>query len=279
MPGDEHNEDEWLDYSGLNQREKLRLRKARNRLRRRRRSGAPPLFAAILLIAAGFLLFLNSMGVLHIRDIWEFWPLIFVWIGVGRLFCDRAPAGRAVGLLFIGAGALALLFTLHILNVKLHDGTWPLALLCIVFGFGMLIHALERNATAQQAKESPAPGGASTDSSNDETILGAAILGQVKRKLDSESFDGGTIINFMGNVEIDLRRAHIISAARSATVEVKTICGAIKVRIPETWRLDLQGSSILGQFEDRTIPPNIGRDAPSLVITGYSALSSVEIEN
>ncbi len=69
------------------------------------------------------------------------------------------------------------------------------------------------------------------------------------------------------------------SATRSVGVDVNALFGAVKIRIPETWRVNLNGSSILGVFEDKTVPPNTGPDAPVLVITGYSAFSAVEIEN
>jgi len=268
MSGDERDEqDDWLGYSGLNEREKVWLRK-------RRKQSAPPVFAAIFLIAAGFFLFLNSLGLLHVRNIWDFWPLVFVWMGVGRLFCDRSPAARAWGILLIAAGAVVLMFTLGVIRLRVHDASWPLALLFILLGFALLINTLERNAKVQRGIGLPTGG-----KGNEDRLDDVAILGGVKRKLDTQHFEGGTIMNFMGSVEIDLRRAQINSAARSATVEVKVISGAVKIRIPETWRLNLQGSSVLGVFEDKTIPPNIGRDAPVLVITGYSALSAVEIEN
>jgi hypothetical protein len=106
-----------------------------------------------------------------------------------------------------------------------------------------------------------------------------AILAGTKRKIDSQRFEGGTIFNVMGSVELDLRRAQIDPGRRSAEIQVQVFCGAVKIRIPDAWRLVLNGSSVLGVFEDKTIPPAIGPDSPALVITGYSALSAVEIEN
>ena len=104
-------------------------------------------------------------------------------------------------------------------------------------------------------------------------------MGSIKRKFDNQNFKGGSIWNLMGNVEVDLRRAQIGTPTRSAGIEVKSYFGAVKIRIPESWRLNLNGASILGVFEDKTIPPSTGLDAPAIVITGYSAFSSVEIEN
>ena len=31
--------------------------------------------------------------------------------------------------------------------------------------------------------------------------------------------------------------------------------GAIELRIPETWRVSMQGTAVFGAYEDKTIPP------------------------
>jgi predicted membrane protein len=267
VAGDERDpRDEFLRYAGLDH-QKARLRRVLN---------IPPVSFAIFLIAAGVVLFLNSLGWLPVRHIWDYWPLLFVWMGVGRLFRVRDAAGRAFAILFICAGVLVLLFTLHIISIRARDGTWPLALLLILFGASLLIKALQQPVRVPVGFHAPLTGAApiSVDVVDDSTVMGS-----IKRKFDTQNFQGGSVSNFMGSVEIDLRRAQIGTATRSAELDVKVYFGAVKIRIPETWRLNLNGSSILGVFEDKTVPPNTGADAPVIVITGYSAFSAVEIEN
>ncbi len=267
MPGDDPNEqDDWLRYSGLSEREKMFLR-------RRRRQNAPPLFASVVLIAAGILLFLSSLGWLPIRNVWALWPLVLVAMGTGKLFHARNSAERVFGVFIVCAGALLLLLTLHIVAVRLRDPSWPIALLLILLGCALLVKTLERGTRAR-----PLPG-APRDGSSESQLNGAAILGSIKRKVETENFEGGAITNFMGSVEIDLRRAQIRSATRSATIEVKAIAGAVNIRIPDTWRVNMSALSVLGALEDKTIPPNTGQDAPVLEITGYSAFSAIELEN
>ena len=41
----------------------------------------------------------------------------------------------------------------------------------------------------------------------------------------------------------------------------------------------MSGAGILGNFEDKTIPPNTGQDTPTLIITGFSIFGAVEIED
>ncbi len=138
MPGGESDpRDEWLRYPGVTEDQKVLLRRGRT-------CSSPPVFGAIFLIVAGVLLFLNSLGWLPVRHIWDFWPLVFVWMGVGRLVAARNAGERMLGIFFICAGALVLLFTLHILTIRARDGTWPLALLLILFGSALLIKALQQ---------------------------------------------------------------------------------------------------------------------------------------
>lgn len=268
MAGDEQDSrEEFLRHAELNEDRKARVR--RGQVVR-----VSPVAFAVFLIAAGVLLFLNSLGWLPVRHIWDYWPLVFVWMGVGRLFRARDGADRALAMLFICAGTLVLLFTLHIIAIRARDGTWPLALLFIFFGASLLIKALQQPARVAVGFHVPGHASVSADIVDDSTVLGA-----IKRKFDTQNFQGGSISNFMGSVEIDLRRAQIGTATRSAAIDVKVYFGAVKIRIPETWRLNLNGSSILGVFEDKTVPPSTGPDAPVIVITGYSAFSAVEIEN
>ena len=78
---------------------------------------------------------------------------------------------------------------------------------------------------------------------------------------------------------MDLRPALIAPPATSAVLNVTAVFGAIKIRAPQNWRVHISGAGILGNFEDKTIPPNTGPDAPVLVITGVAVFSSVEIED
>jgi len=67
--------------------------------------------------------------------------------------------------------------------------------------------------------------------------------------------------------------------ARSVIINVMTVFGETKLRVPENWRVIVSGSGILGNFEDKTIPPNTGPDAPTLIIAGFAIFGSVQIED
>jgi predicted membrane protein len=149
-----------------------------------------------------------------------------------------------------------------------------LALLLIAFGVALLIKVLEPG-SSRRSFGLPAP--AKTDTNN--VLNDFAVLGGIKRKLETGSFQGGTIVSVLGGVEVDLRRSQISTPERTATLEIRAVFAGTKIRVPETWNVNVVGASIFGSYEDKTIPPNTGSHSPTLVITGYSVFASIEIEN
>ncbi len=244
--------------------------------RRHRRSPGSRLFGAIFLIGAGVLLFLDNVGVLPIRNIWDYWPLILIGIGIAKFLGCRSNSQRLVGVLLVGFGSLFLLMNLGVLHIHTRDGSWPLALLLIAFGLIALVKTVESTAGRPRVGFPRVSPGFS-ESSLDEHAMG----GHVKRKLDTPNFAGGNLHCVFGNIEIDLRRAEISSTDKSAIVDVDCVFGAIHIRAPETWRVNVQATGVLGNVEDKTIPPRSvgGIDPPVLIITGQAVFASVEVEN
>jgi predicted membrane protein len=62
-------------------------------------------------------------------------------------------------------------------------------------------------------------------------------------------------------------------------LEVSAVMGSVKIRVPEQWRVRIQGASIMGNYEDKTIPPTSEVNAATLVITGFSFMSAIEVED
>ncbi|HEY3936376.1 MAG TPA: DUF5668 domain-containing protein [Bryobacteraceae bacterium] len=230
---------------------------------------------AILLIVAGTLLFLGNLGLLPIHDVWSYSPLLLIALGVLRLSNPRNVSGRVLGIGLICFGTFFLLLNLNIIHIRANDESWPIALLLIVFGTAMLIKVLDPNASFK-----PALGFTPRQRVGDEnTLQDMVIFGSAKRKLDSAMFRGGEVVSVFGTIEVDLRRARISAPDKSVTLDATAVFGQVKIRVPETWRVTVMGSAILGNYEDKTIPPNTGMDAPVLIITGASVFGSVEIED
>ena len=255
-----------------NQRWERRIR----RRQWRNAPAAPRLFIAILLIAAGTLLFLSNLGLLPEFNFWAFWPLIFVVGGVGKLVSDNSRAGQALGIVLIAGGSLFLLVSLGILHIRAHDDSWPLSLLLIAFGTVALIKILDANDHARGRVGFPtANGPVSADFFKEQVVFGS-----LKRKVDTQNFQGGKLETVFGSIDMNLRSAQISSPEKTATIQVNAIFGSIELRVPESWRIVVHAPSIFGSVEDKTLAGKVATsDGPTLFITGAAVFGSVEIKD
>ncbi|MBV9612374.1 MAG: hypothetical protein JO091_07870 [Acidobacteriaceae bacterium] len=249
---------------------------------RRRRwdcgGGATPrVFGAIFLIVAGVLLFLDDIGILRVHNIWDFWPLVLVGIGFSRLVTARSMAERFFGIVVGVFGVLFLLLTLHVVNIPGWDRGWPIGLMLVGFGLVALMRSFEAGIAARPRVGFPAQAaGPSNDFIEENTVAG-----NVKRRVETTNFLGGSLTCYFGNIDLDLRRAQIGARNQSVRLDINCFCGGAKIRVPDSWVVSLRAPAILGNVEDKTLPPRTvaGVDPPTLVITGQSVLGSIETEN
>jgi hypothetical protein len=202
-------------------------------------------FGAILIFAGGWWLFYN----LDWTDmwLWDYWPLIFVAIGLSILW-------RAVRLR--GAGSPeppATPFTGGLPGLETR-ATEPLP-----DGGGVV------DLTAP-------PVGVETD----RYVRAAALLGGVTRRSASRDFRGGDATAVMGGCELDLREAKIASG--EAVLDVFALWGGIDVKVPPDWAVVLRGMPIMGAIEDKTVAAGVPKRA-TLVIKGTAIMGGVEIKN
>ena len=127
-------------------RERLRRRVIERAHRRHhfvgmRHSGAAGVVFAAFLIVIGVLIFLENTGLLHFHEIWHYWPVFLMAMGVAKIYESRGWDGRLWGLTAVGVGTLLLLGNLGIMHVSFAV-IWPLVL--IWFGAVSLLRALER---------------------------------------------------------------------------------------------------------------------------------------
>jgi hypothetical protein len=220
------------------------------------------------------MLFLGNVGVIPLRNVWDYWPLLLIVPGLAKLMNDTYPMGRLFGGFLIAFGAVFLLSNLGVIHVQTHDRSWPLSILLIAFGLVLLKKVVDPGSSRRRIGFPPQ---AFLHLGN--RLKDAAIAGSIRRKVDSANFQGGQVLSVLGSADIDLRKAQIPSLQRSATLELTAVFGAIKIRVPESWRISIQGTGILGQYEDKTIPPRMDVTAPLLIITGAAVFGSVEIED
>ena len=243
-------------------------------VRRRRGSHGPGIVFAFLMIGAGVLLFLDNVGLFHFHDIWRFWPVALIALGVSKLFETRGAGGMVWAAMATLVGTAFLLDNLGIWHANWNI-VWPLGL--IAFGILKLAASLERKRFLDDPN-CVKPG--SGDTSSDDTLQVWATFTGLKRRVDTQNFQGGEILAVFGGIEVDLRRARIASD-KEAIIDINATFGGIDIKVPDTWIVIVKGQGIFGGYEDKTIPPRPqeGVTPPRLVITGFAIFGGITIKN
>ncbi len=215
-----------------------------------------------LLIFFGLIFSLDNAGVLDAGDIFDYWPMILIVLGLLKVLQPREDGQRPFGMALLGLGVFLqlqmLIFT-----------SWRLSLFPVLLlgGGGLLVwRSLGRSRDRAPAHLS--------DGMSD-----FAFMGGVNRVVESRDFRGGEATAVMGAVELDLRGSTI--ATSPAIIDVFALWGGIEITVPPEWKVDVRGIPILGGFENRarssvhdaTVPEQV------LVIRGTALMGGVEIKN
>lgn len=230
--------------------------------------------AALLLIAGGALLFLDNLGLVPFASIGAYWPMAISAWGAAMLSRPRHACSLVWPWTLIAVGVLLTLGNLGILRVSI-GSLWPLFL--IAAGVNML---LKRTFPRLPPRYFTAAS-ESRGRFNGNLLRENAVFSTINRRVDSPGFEGAELNCTFGELKIDLRGAAISTPDRQAVVETSVAFGAIKLRVPETWKVIILGAAVFGAYEDKTVPPRPapGFDPPTLVIRGNASFGAVEVEN
>jgi hypothetical protein len=194
---------------------------------------------------------------------------------VAKLLDTSTPNGYLVGLAGIGVGVMMILHRLGIVYFSWR-AAWPL----ILIGVGLVV--VYRALTGKRAL--PASGGGAVNLDKDapqaavdsslQMVDVTAVLGGFERRVSSQDFRGGEVTAVMGGCDLDLRGASI---AGEAVLHVFAFWGGVTLKVPPDWTVILEGTPILGGFEEKTIAPPDSRKR--LVVRGYAIMGGVEVRN
>jgi predicted membrane protein len=248
------------------------------------RDGAPRLALGLVVIAVGVLFTLDRLGYLNAGEFWEYWPVLLIALGIGRVLQPGGSQGRGFGVVLIVLGTWFLLSNLDIIHYSFGE-VWPILL--VLLGITMVWRAVAGpswECPRRRLKEESAAGegsvavaGQSTSASvTSSTVNAFALLGGVNRKCVSKDFRGGSLTAIMGGCEIDLRNASISSG--QAVIDTFALWGGIEIKVPQEWSVVVQGTPILGAFDDMTA--RVGGDGSKvLVIRGVALMGGVDVKN
>lgn len=231
------------------------------------KSATSQVVLGLLVIAMGLLFLLDNLGFVDMHRAFSFWPMLFVIVGTVKLCDTRTQGGTLLGAGMVGIGILLMLDRMDIIDFSWRT-IWPLVLI----GLGGFLVA-----KAVRSKRAIEHGVAMVDGASvgaGEVVDVTAILGAYERRVTTQDFRGGEITAVMGGCELDMRGASIQG---EAVINVFAFWGGVTIKCPPDWNVVLQGTPILGGFEEKTIaPPDNGK---RLVIRGYAIMGGVEIRN
>ncbi|MGA2713971.1 MAG: DUF5668 domain-containing protein [Bryobacteraceae bacterium] len=233
---------------------------------------------ALILIVSGVLLFLDNLGLLPIRNIRAYWPLVPVAWALSIIERRRGAHAIIRASAVIVFGCLLLLGNLHIIHMT--AGIF-IPMLLIYLGIIILI----RGGREQMCHWPPRRFDAGS-STRESSFLGNKLMESVvfsgsERRVESQNFEGGKVEAVFGGLELDLSGAAITTPDRRAVLEANAVFGGIEIRIPRTWRVERESAAVFGGFDDKTVPPRPepGFEPPTLVIRGSAVFGGIEVKN
>jgi predicted membrane protein len=231
--------------------------------------------AGYVLIVIGILFTLENLGVIENYQLWEFWPVILILVGIAHVFRPGRQGQRVWGFLEIGFGAFFLLRTLGVFWISF----WKIGPVMMVAIGAYLIY--EAFGPGRRPRVPPGTSGAS----GEHGVAGGpspylnefAFFGGGNRTIRTASFRGGNVSVIFGGNEIDLREAQM--AEDTASIDVFALFGGVVIKVPESWNVVLNASAILGSSEYK--PRYAARDLPvkTLHVTGVVICGGIEIKN
>ena len=256
----------------------------------RHRSGSGGLIIGVILAGIGVLLLLQNLGVLPIDDLWRYWPVILIAVGMSRIATACGTGGRVWGAAVALVGVVFLLDNLGYIRGNVWNYLWPVVL--IVIGVGMLVRSMDRGNRWDWWNPSPptdsggsAGGGTAgavassvSGGSLQNTLSEWAFFGGLRRRIDSQDFEGGEAMAIFGGIRLDLDRAG--TKKEEIRIEANAMFGGIDIRVPDTWAVTVRGTGIFGGYEDKTIEPRPSDGKPPhLIITGVALFGGVTVKN
>lgn len=245
-------------------------------------TGLDGIRSGVFYILVGVWGLLNEFGVLHYEDSW---PLLLV-IGGGSIVFNSLrppslPIDPPVAAVAGGAGVQdvgANLSSRDARRLQRHRrgrSGGSLLWVLIIIGIVMSTHG-ERRAERDSRSDS------------DDVIERSAVLGQSRTVSYASQLRQGHLLAVMGQCDVDLTHA-VVAPGEEAVIRVVAFMGAVKLRVPNDWVVDIQAVPALGAIHDSRLRAGTlgAADArsgtagqpPRIVLRGFVMMGDVTIRN
>ncbi|MGB9989324.1 LiaF transmembrane domain-containing protein [Massilia sp. SM-13] len=234
---------------------------------RRERSPAGQVVVGVAVIVVGMLFLLDNLGWLDFDFDFQFWPMILIVAGSLKLMQARSSKSQLVGGGLLLFGLLLMLKGMGLIYIS-----WRVMAPLVMIAVGLMV--VFRSAKQRKDGAGDAIFGMSKEEDGGNVVNMTAILGASVRRCVSQDYRGGELTAMMGGCELDLRDASING---DVYVHVFAMMGGITIKIPADWQVELEGTPILGGFDEKTVlAKGTGK---RLIVRGYAIMGGVEVRN
>jgi predicted membrane protein len=234
----------------------------------------------LLVVVIGLLFLVDNLGWIDLDFRRLLWPTALLVAGVLKLTQTRTNSGNVVGVILVCVGSIGVLRGIGFLDFDWRD-VWPLVM--IAAGIGIVYkagHASKagpvRQTKAGVPDDAPKAGIRPphfTDS-DEQLVNVTSVMGASNRRVSSLDFRGGEVTAILGSSDLDLRQASIDG---EAVLNVFSFLGGITIKVPVDWVIVMEGTAILGGYEEKTAPPT--GNTKRLIVRGYAILGGLEVRN
>ncbi len=197
------------------------------------------------------------------RNVWHWWPILLILVGLRVLFQPAEYRQNLTGGIMLLLGVMLLLNNLDIIDLR-WEYIWPVII--VLVGLAIVFRSLGRGRQPL-----------SRDFINLTLVFGGGEF-----HYDSPNFRGGKVTAIMGGGTIDLRGVKPV--ADEIVIDAITIMGGLEIRVPVDWQVVLDGTPILGGMDNKTIAhdrePGVSRpEGKRLVVRGMTIMGGLEVKN
>lgn len=213
-----------------------------------------------LIIIFAVVLLLRNMELIPYINMWAFWPVFLIVIGLSQVLRPDESRQLLSGGLFLVVGLLFLLNNMHIIDFGFRE-LWPFILLIV--GFAILRQAMV---------------GTKSNEEESDFLNLTFILGGGDHKFNTKSMRGGKVSAIMGGGKIDLRDADMVED--EIFFDIFAFWGGVELIVPQNWQVNMKAMPLLGGAENKTSPdPNGTSPVKKLTIRGTAIMGGMEVKN
>ncbi|MCC7317331.1 MAG: hypothetical protein IT219_02295 [Bacteroidales bacterium] len=233
------------------------------------------MIAGLLLIIAGGLLLLDSLGMISfdLRHYLISWKTLLIFIGIISL-SSRDKQGT--GYILIGLGVIFWIPELFDYRVRLSTIFWP----SILIGIGLLVLTRRGRSTSIEGTEktfNAFRGGEKATEISHDFVEDTAIFGGGNSKFTSTNFRGGRITAIFGGSDLNMLDA--TPSPEGCVIDELVIFGGSNLIIPDDWQVKSEVVSIFGGFSDKRLMPMKVNSEKMVIIKGVVLFGGIELKS